>query len=250
MKLKNKKALITGSASGIGRAIAIAYAKEGADVALNYFDREEDAVELRDLIENEYNVKTLLVKADVSNEDEVKAMVDKTIEEFGTIDILLNGAGILNSVKMENMDIKTWDQMIKINLRGPFLVTRFVLPHMIKKRSGRIISIASQLAQIGGIELAHYNAAKAGVIGMTKSLAREVGEYGITVNCIAPGTIETDLIKGLDENWKQQKQKELVIPRFGTPEEVAPSAVFLASDPDGNLFTGQTLGPNMGDVML
>ncbi|PWA11226.1 3-oxoacyl-ACP reductase [Pueribacillus theae] len=250
MKLKNKKALVTGSASGIGRAIALAYAKEGADLALNYFDRKEDAQQLKELIDKEYGVKTFLVEANISDESQVQKMVDKTIEELGSIDILVNAAGILTQVPMEKMDINVWDQMININLRGTFLCTRFVLPHMIEKRNGRIISIASQLAQIGGVELTHYCAAKAGIIGMTKSLAREVGEFGITVNCIAPGTIETDLIKGLDENWKQQKQKELVISRFGKPEEVAPSAVFLASDPDGNLYTGQTLGPNMGDVML
>ena len=250
MKLKYKKALITGSASGIGRAIALAFAKEGADVALNYFDREQDAKEVKEMIDREYNVNASLVQADVSDESQVKNMVDQVIREFGAIDILVNGAGILNQVLMENMDVKTWDQMIDIDLRGPFLCTRFVLPHMIENRSGRIISIASQLGQIGGVELTHYSAAKAGVIGMTKALAREVGKYGITVNCIAPGPIETDLIKGLDDNWKMQKKKELAIPRFGKPEEVAPTAVLLASDPDGNLYTGQTLGPNSGDVML
>ena len=125
-----------------------------------------------------------------------------------------------------------------------------VLPHMIENKFGRIINISSQLGQIGGVELAHYTASKAGMIAMTKSLAREVGVHGITANCIAPGPIETDLISNLDEEWKKTKESELAIPRFGKVEEVAPSAVFLASEPDGNLYTGQTLGPNSGDVML
>ena len=249
-RLKNRTALITGAASGIGRSIAKAYAMEGSSIAINYYDRKEDAITLQEEIEGEWNVKTLLVEADISDAKQVEKMVEKVKNSFGRIDILVNSAGILSQRRMEEMDIQMWDNMININLRGPFLCTRFVLPHMIEQNFGRIINISSQLGQIGGVELVHYSAAKAGIIGMTKSLAREVGHYGITANCIAPGPIETDLINGLDEKWKSQKEAELAIPRFGKPEEVAPTAVLLASVPDGNLYTGQTLGPNSGDAML
>jgi len=143
-----------------------------------------------------------------------------------------------------------WDEMIRVNLRGTFLCCKYILPHMLENEFGRIINISSQLAQIGGIDLTHYCAAKAGVLGFTKSLAREVGDRGITVNCIAPGPTETNLIKDLSDEWKTERKNELVIPRFGKPEEIAPTALFLVSEPDGNLYTGQTLGPNSGDVML
>lgn len=148
------------------------------------------------------------------------------------------------------MTVEMWDRMIEVDLRSVFLTTRYVVPHMIKQKSGRIINIASQLGQKGGVEMSHYAAAKAGVIGFTKSIALELGKYGITANCIAPGPIETELVANIDPEWKENKKKELAIPRFGKVEEVAPTAVFLASDPDGNIYTGQTLGPNSGDVMI
>ncbi len=250
MKLQGKTALITGAATGIGRAIAIAYAKEGANIVLNHFNTNEEAEDLRRLLEKEYDVKAEVVQADVSDEAQVKSLVKATIEKFGKIDILVNSAGILTQYPIGELKTEEWDRMIAINLRGPFLCIKETLPYMMGQKSGRIINIASQLGQIGGVELAHYCASKAGVIGMTKSIAREVGQYGITANCIAPGPIETTIIRDLDSKWKEQKAKELAIPRFGLPEEVAPAAVLLASDPGGNLFTGQTLGPNSGDVML
>jgi 3-oxoacyl-[acyl-carrier protein] reductase len=140
--------------------------------------------------------------------------------------------------------------MISSDLRSVFLCTRFVLPSMLERGFGRIINITSQLGQKGAEELAHYSAAKAGAIGFTKALAREVSDRGVTVNSIAPGPIETDMVVGISEEWKQQKKAELPLGRFGTVEEVVPTAVLLASDPDGNIYTGQTLGPNSGDVML
>ncbi|WP_158735877.1 SDR family NAD(P)-dependent oxidoreductase [Alteribacillus sp. YIM 98480] len=250
MKLKGKTALITGAASGIGRGIAEAFAKEGSSLMLNYFGKEKEAVELQKDLTSTYDIDVQIIEADVSNEEQVKHMVDTAVHHFNKIDVLVNSAGILTQKLFKDMDTKTWDQMLQVNLRGPFLCSRYVIPYMIDQQFGRIINISSQLGQIGGVELTHYSAAKAGVIGFTKSLAREVGRDGITVNCIAPGPIETELIEGLDNEWKQNKKKELALPKFGTPEEVAPSAVLLASDPDGNLFTGQTLGPNSGDVML
>jgi 3-oxoacyl-[acyl-carrier protein] reductase len=250
LRLKGKKALITGGASGIGKGIAESFAKEGADIVVNYHSRQEEALELKESIERDYNVRVEILRADVTDEQQVNELVTFSIEKMGKIDILVNSAGILQQFPFVELPIETWDKTIEVNLRGPFLMIKEVLPHMIENKFGRIINIASQLAQIGGVELAHYTASKAGMIAMTKSLAREVGVHGITANCIAPGPIETDMISHLDKEWKEKKEKELAIPRFGKVEEVAPSAVFLASEPDGNLYTGQTLGPNSGDVML
>lgn len=250
MRLKGKKALITGGASGIGKEIAESYAREGADIVVNYRSRQQEAQDLKESIEEKYKVKVEIVKADITDEQQVNELVTFSLEKMGKIDILVNSAGILNQSPFVDLSIETWDQMIGVNLRGPFLMIKAVLPHMIEEKFGRIINISSQLAQIGGVEVAHYTASKAGLIAMTKSLAREVGVHGITANCIAPGPIETDMISNVDDEWKETKEKGLAIPRFGKVEEVAPSAVFLASEPDGNLYTGQTLGPNSGDVML
>ena len=139
--------------------------------------------------------------------------------------------------------------MIANNLRSVFLCTRFTVPHMLEQKSGRIICISSQCAQKGAVELSHYSAAKGGVISFVKCIARELAPYNILVNCVNPGPVATQMLAGLTEEWVSNKKAELPIPRFGTPEEIAPSVVMLASEPDGNLYAGQVLGPNCGDVM-
>ncbi|MCL7749967.1 SDR family NAD(P)-dependent oxidoreductase [Halalkalibacter alkaliphilus] len=250
MRLESKVAIITGAGQGIGKAIALAYAKEGANLSLNVFGLSKEKV---DSILNElsnYNIQVSITEGDITDERVVKELVDRTINQFGRIDILVNNAGILTQSLIQDMSVEMWDRMIEVDLKSVFLTTRYVVPHMITQKSGRIISTASQLGQKGGAALSHYAAAKAGVIGFTKSIAIELGQYGITANCIAPGPIETEMVAGIDEDWKVQKRKELAIPRFGKPEEVAPTAVLLAADPDGNIYTGQTLGPNSGDVMM
>ncbi|KKK38924.1 3-oxoacyl-ACP reductase [Mesobacillus campisalis] len=251
MKLRGRTALITGGSTGIGKEIALAYAREGADLAINYYKTKEEAMALKNRIEQEFGRKVMIVEGDVSEVDPVCSMVEATLENFGAIDILVNSAGITHQSPVTDLSVEDWDQMIKVNMRGPFLCVKFVLPHMLERKFGRIINIASQLGQLGGTENAHYAASKAGVIGFTKSVAREVSIHGITANCIAPGPIATPfLLEGYDEAWKERKQSSLPLGRFGRPEEVAPTAVLLASDPDGNLYTGQTLGPNSGDAML
>jgi 3-oxoacyl-[acyl-carrier protein] reductase len=162
---------------------------------------------------------------------------------------LVNSAGILTESPLADMDLATWSQTLAVDLTGVFLCCREVLPGMLEHGSGRIINIASQLGIKGGHGLAHYAAAKAGVIALTKSLALEVSGRGVLVNAIAPGPIETPMVAGITEDWKKAKRAELPLGRFGVPEEVAPTAVLLASDPGGNLYVGQTLGPNSGDVM-
>ncbi|WP_346707705.1 SDR family NAD(P)-dependent oxidoreductase [Massilistercora timonensis] len=250
-KLEGKRALITGAASGMGYEIVKLFAENGASIVFNYHTKETAATELKALVEKEYHTKIEKYQADCSEEDEVKAMVDYTVQELGGIDILVCSNGICFQVPLVDMTVEQWDHVIKQNLRSIFLLDHYVLPHMLKQKFGRIINITSQIGQIGGIDESHYAASKAGVIGMTKSLAREVSKYGITANCIAPGPVANDFFyKGTTPEWQEDKLRSLPLGRFGLDHEVAPSALLLASEPDGNIYTGQTLGPNCGDVML
>ena len=251
MKLKNKIAIITGAGPGYGmsRGFPTIYAKEGANLVLNHRRDTEEMLDFKKELEG-YGAEVVLVKGDISEEATAKRLIDKAIEKFGRIDILLNNAGISDPKLLIDITKEDWDRMIAVDLTSVFLTCRYAVPIMIKQKFGRIINISSQVGQKGSIEHCHYAAAKAGVIGFTKSLAREVGKYNITANCIAPGPIETQLMGVVSDEWRRLKESELVLPRFGELEEVLPTAVFLAVEPDGNLYTGQTLGPNLGDVML
>jgi 3-oxoacyl-[acyl-carrier protein] reductase len=221
--LAGRTAFVTGGASGIGRAVVDAYVREGAEV--------------------------IVADRDAALAAKVAAAVDAAMERLGRIDVLVNSAGILTEAPLVEMDFRMWTETIAVDLTGVFLCCRHVVPHMVERRWGRVINIASQLGIKGGRSLTHYAAAKAGVIGFTKSLALEVAEHNVLVNAIAPGPIETPLVAGITEAWKAAKRAELPLGRFGRPEEVAPTAVLLAADPGGNLYVGQTLGPNSGDVM-
>jgi 3-oxoacyl-[acyl-carrier protein] reductase len=246
-RLTGKKALVTGGARGIGGAIATAFAREGADVAV--LDLKLDAAEARTAALAAFGVKTFAVAADVSDEAQVEAAVKKAEAALGQIDILVNNAGIDTTSVVAEMSTAMWDQMMAVNLRSVFLCTRAVLKPMISRKFGRIINIASQLGHKGAPEMAHYAAAKAGVIGFTRSLAYEVARDGITVNAICPGPIETELFKALPEEWKKRKLSELPIGRAGHVDEIAPTAVLLASE-EGAYYIGATMNPNGGDVML
>ncbi|MFD2658606.1 SDR family NAD(P)-dependent oxidoreductase [Gracilibacillus thailandensis] len=252
MKLENKVAVITGAGPGrgIGYTIATAFLQEGAKVSINYLSNNLDEKKKFKEEMDQYGEKVIITEGDISKEKTAKELISKTIKKYGKVDILVNSAGISTPGLIHEMDLLTWNRMIDVNLTSIFLTTSLTIPHMIENKFGRIINISSQIAQKGSVEHGHYAAAKAGVIGFTKSAALELGKYGITANCIAPGPVETQLMNEVSDAWKDNKKKELVIPRFGKVEEVAPTAVFLASDPDGNLYTGQTLGPNCGDVML
>ncbi|NJQ00031.1 SDR family NAD(P)-dependent oxidoreductase [Streptomyces zingiberis] len=241
--LSGRTALVTGGAGGIGRAIAEAYTAAGARVVV--LDRDLAAAEraAREI------GATGGVAADVRDEDLVRAAVAETERLLGRIDILVNSAGILSEKPLVEMELREWQRTIDVDLTGVFLLCRHVVPGMVARRWGRVVNIASQLALKGGASLTHYSAAKAGVLGLTKALALEVARDGVLVNAIAPGPIETPMVDGISEEWKRAKRAELPLGRFGRPEEVAPAAVLLAGSPGGDLFVGQTLGPNSGDVM-
>jgi 3-oxoacyl-[acyl-carrier protein] reductase len=235
-------AIVTGAGSGIGRAIAVQLAAEGYKVLVNDFRTEAaEAVAAE--------IGGLACGGDVSNETDVAAMVAKAEASFGPVTHLINNAGHVHQGRFTELKVEEFDRMIAVHLRGTFLCTQAVLKGMLARGQGVIVNIASQLGQIGGIELVHYSAAKAGIIGLTKALAREVSAQGVRVNAVAPGPINTPLVRSLSADWQRAKAAELPLGRFGEPEEVAATVAFLCS-PAASLFVGQTLGPNSGDVML
>ena len=246
-KLNECRVVITGAASGIGAAIAVAFAKEGSRLVLSDIHAEKLALSAQQCRDLGADVHTVV--ADISYSEGAHQTVDSCIEKFGGIDVLVNNAGMLTQAECVDLTEKMWNDMLRVDLTSVFLMSQRALPYMIEQQWGRIINVSSQLGIKGGVELTHYCAAKAGVLGFTKSLAQEVAKHNVLVNSIAPGPIETALVDGISEQWKIEKAKELPLGRFGKVEEVAPIAVLLASEPGGNLFVGQTLGPNSGDVM-
>lgn len=229
---EGRAVVVTGGASGIGKAIAEAFTANGDRVAI--LDRSGAAES---------------IAVDVSDEASVKAAFAAARSRLGSIDILVNSAGLLTESPLEDMTLAMWNETIAVDLTGVFLCCREVVGEMRQQKWGRIINIASQLAIKGGTGLSHYSAAKAGVVALTKALALETAADNVLVNNIAPGPIETPLVDGISEEWKAAKRAGLPLLRFGLADEVAPTALLLASDPGGNLYVGQTLGPNSGDVM-
>ena len=236
--------IVTGSASGIGRAVAAKLVEAGARVVIA--DRNLTGAKA---VAEALGERAVPVAVDVSDEAAVVGMVQICRDAFGDCTLLVNNAGIVHQARFETLSVGEWDRMIAVHLRGTFLCTHAVIGPMLAAGDGVIVNIASQLAQIGGIELTHYSAAKAGIIGFTKSLAREVSTRGVRVNAVAPGPINTELSMSLSEEWRRAKTAELPLGRFGEPEDVAETVAFLAS-PAARIYVGQTLCPNSGDVML
>ena len=246
-RLSHHQAVVTGAGAGIGRAIALRLAAEGAKVVVNDLYLSS-AQETAAAITAEGG-QALAVAGNVSDPDDVDTAYATCETAWGPATLAVNNAGIVLQSRLADMKIEDFDCMIAVHLRGCFLCCRRAIGPMLAAGSGSIVNIASQLGQIGGVELSHYSAAKAGIIGLTKSLAREVSARGVRVNAVAPGPISTELVMSLSEDWRRAKEAELPLGHFGTPEDVAATVAFLASD-DAKIYVGQTLGPNSGDVML
>ena len=240
-------AIVTGGGSGIGRAIAHRLAKDGMAVVVNDWATDRARAVAAEI--ERCGGRVTAVGGDISKEDDVVAIRDHAVATFGECTVMVNNAGHVHQARFVDLQPGDFDHMVAVHLRGTFLCTRAVLPAMLAQGRGSIINIASQLGQIGGVELVHYSAANAGIIGLTKALAREVSGQGVRVNAVAPGPINTPLVMSLSENWRREKASQLPLGRFGEPDEVAAVVAFLAS-PAASLFVGQTLGPNSGDVML
>ena len=247
MHLDGQVAIVTGASRGIGRAVAIALAKVGAKVVINYAGNAEAAEEVRTVI-TANGGQAITVKADVADADAVDSLVKQAIETYGKIDILVNNAGITRDTLLMRMKDEDWDAVMNTNLKGIFYCTKAVTKSMMKQRSGKIINMTSVVGLMGNAGQANYAAAKAGVIGFTKSMAKELASRGITVNAIAPGFIATDMTQGLSEQVKADLEAKIPLSRLGEAEDVAAAVVFLASQ-SANYITGQTLNVDGGMVM-
>jgi len=239
MDLKGKVALVTGAGTGIGKGISLALASYGAKVAVNYFSSAEGAQDTKARIE-ESGGEAMVIQADISNRQQVMAMVEKVVAYFGRIDILVNNAGVPRAALILRMSEDDWDLVLDTNLKGVYRCCKAVLRPMLKARAGCIINVSSIVAIIGNVGQANYAAAKAGIVGLTKSLAKEVASRNIRVNAVAPGYIETDMTRALPALQREELQKSIPMGRTGRPEEVAAAIAFLASD-DAAYITGQTL---------
>ncbi len=237
--LEGKVALVTGGSRGIGRAIALALARQGADVAVNYRSRNDAAEEVVAEIEG-LGRRSLAVQADVGETGQAESLIATTLESFGQLDVLINNAGITRDALLLRMKEADWDEVLRVNLKGAFNTSRAVARPMMRQRSGRIVNVGSVSGLMGQTGQANYAAAKAGLVGLTKSMARELGSRGITVNLVAPGFIPTDLNADLPDDWRERIRALIPLARFGDPRDVAHAVAFLATE-EAAYITGAVL---------
>ena len=247
MQLKGKNALVTGGSRGIGRSIALHLAAKGANVVVNYTSNREAALAVVEEIKA-MGVSGMAVKADVSNSEEVENLVNEVLDRFGGIDILVNNAGITRDNLIIRMTEQDFDDVIRINLKGAFICTKYVSKVMIKQKSGKIINVSSVVGIIGNAGQSNYAAAKAGLIGFTKSMAKELAKRGINVNAVAPGFIETDMTSRLSDKVKEEFINNIPLMRTGKPEDIAKVVLFLSSE-YSDYITGQVINIDGGMVM-
>ena len=245
--LAGKRALVTGASHGIGRAVALRFAAEGARVALNYRSDRAAAEEAAESIEAAGG-EAVAVGGDVSRPDEAAALVESTVSAFGGVDVLVNNAGVTRDGLLLRMEEEAWDAVLDTNLKGAFLCSKAAARHMARARWGRIVNMSSIVGMTGNAGQANYASAKAGLIGLTKTLARELASRNVTVNAVAPGFIATRMVKSLSPETQSRVLERIPLGRFGTPGDVAAVCVFLASD-DAGYVTGQTLGVDGGLVI-
>jgi NAD(P)-dependent dehydrogenase (short-subunit alcohol dehydrogenase family) len=243
MKLAGRSAIITGASRGIGKAIALEFAREGCNILINYASNEEAARQTEEEIKK-YGVRTYLAKADISKYDEAKSVVEQAVKFFGKVDILVNNAGIVSPALLSKMLPEQWHEVLDTDLNGTFNCTHALVNHMIGNNYGRIINISSLYGRTGAFGQANYAAAKWGVVGFTKSVALEVARYNILVNAIAPGAVETDMVKGINDSFMQQYINTNPMKRLAKPDEVAKVALFLAAD--ATYVTGEVISVNGG----
>ena len=247
MKLEGKKALVTGASRGIGRAIALALAAEGADVVVNYAGSEAAAKEVAAEIEA-MGRKAFVVQADISSNEAATAMVDEVVKEFGRIDILVNNAGITRDGLLMRMKEEDWDAVLTTNLKGVFNCTKAAVKYMMKQKAGKIVSISSVVGLMGNAGQANYAASKAGVIGFTKSVARELAGRGVTANVVAPGFVRTDMTAKLSDSIIASYEGQIPLGRLCDPDAIANAIAFLASDA-ADYITGVVLPVDGGMSM-
>ena len=247
LTLEGRVALVTGSSRGIGEAIALRLAREGAKVIVNYHTGEKAASRVVEAIAASGG-DAVSIGADVSQEDQVNALVKGALDHWQRLDILVNNAGITRDRLLLRMSAQDWDEVLNVNLRGAYMCTRAALPHMVRRRQGRIVNVSSVVGLSGNPGQANYAASKAGLIGLTKAVAREVASRNITVNAVAPGYIVTDMVQGLPEEVQKSVLEHIPLARFGAPEDVASAVAFLCSDGAGYI-TGQVIGIDGGLAM-